>query len=418
MKSIPTFNKQKKGLECLNCGQPLHRNDNFCSECGQKNINRISISELISNFFSGFFAFDNQFFRTLKPLLFKPGKVAKDYTTGLRKRYTNPFVFLLHTIILYFIINGVLNLFSIDKRYELLKEKQDYISQQKINDFFSKKGQITFFKDSLNSKLEKEKKLKDLIHNINEKDVKDSIRMNKFIITINTSPKHDIVKKIDKKFYDLNISYRISISNKDSVMLYIDEPIAYDTIYSKRKRMIKYAKNFPYKPTYIALNDLNIEPSIINTIFYKNTRKIVKFSILTDEKLFEKSFMSKVPMGLFILLPLLTLGFSLLYFRHTYKYTEHLIFVFYLQATFFWLVLVFSVIDLTFTNIFSGNKLVSPLINLTSGFLFLIIIYKSLKYFYQQSFIKTLFKLILLSFFYLLFGILGASFIATIAVLV
>ena len=150
-------------LECLNCGKPLHGNENFCSECGQKNINRVSVTELVSNFFSGFFAFDTQFFRTLKPLLFNPGKVANDYIHGKRKRYTNPFVFLLHSTILYFIFSGLLNLASDDRTIELLNEKTNYETQQKINHFFNDNGRIAFFKDSLHSKLAKEKKYKSYI---------------------------------------------------------------------------------------------------------------------------------------------------------------------------------------------------------------------------------------------------------------
>lgn len=416
MKSTQHFKKNKKGLECLNCGQPLHETDNFCSECGQKNIDRISITELVSNFFSGFFAFDNQFFRTLKPLLFKPGKVAKDYVSGIRKRYTNPFVFLLHTTILYFILNGLLSFFLIDHNKELLKEKQAYETQQQINQFFNKDGRIAFFKDSLHSKLEKENKLKELIYQIKNALSIDSIEMgNNTFITIKDYSKNKIKKKINKSFYDFNINYVVSIENKDSVMLYQEASIDYDTITRKINKMDKYVRHFPYKPTIDALRALNLEPTFVNIFLYKKLNKFNTFSTNLDEGLFQKSFISKVPMGLFILLPLLALGFSILYIRHAYKYTEHLIFVFYLQASFFWIILAFAIIETIFKSVFEENGIYSLIISSISFVLFLIVIFKSLRHFYQQRFIKTLLKFILLSFFYLVVGILGASAIATLA---
>ncbi|WP_415859565.1 zinc-ribbon domain-containing protein [Aureibaculum sp. 2210JD6-5] len=35
MKSTTRFSKNKRGIECLNCNQPISDKDNFCSNCGQ-----------------------------------------------------------------------------------------------------------------------------------------------------------------------------------------------------------------------------------------------------------------------------------------------------------------------------------------------------------------------------------------------
>lgn len=75
--------KQVKGLECLNCGQPLIGNENFCSYCGQKNSTKeLSFDRFLNNLFSGFFSFDSRFWRTFIPLLTKPGKVSKEFIEG------------------------------------------------------------------------------------------------------------------------------------------------------------------------------------------------------------------------------------------------------------------------------------------------------------------------------------------------
>jgi len=108
VKSTSRFTKNKRGIECLNCKQPISNKDNFCSNCGQVNdILPLSIKQFISEFFAGFFSFDSRFFKTFIPLLFKPGKVSQDYIEGKRRRYVNPFQLYLHVTILFFLITGI-----------------------------------------------------------------------------------------------------------------------------------------------------------------------------------------------------------------------------------------------------------------------------------------------------------------------
>ena len=71
---------------CLNCGTALQ--GLYCSRCGQKHINpNLTLRQLLGEFFEEFLTFDNRFFRTLKPLIFSPGKVTIDYNSGKRARY-------------------------------------------------------------------------------------------------------------------------------------------------------------------------------------------------------------------------------------------------------------------------------------------------------------------------------------------
>ncbi len=125
MKSTTRFSKNKRGIVCLNCEQPISDKDNFCSNCGQVNDQLpLSIKQFISEFFAGFFSFDSRFFKTFFPLLFKPGKVSKDYIKGRRRRYVNPFQLYLHVTIVFFLLQG---LFSA-------------LDEYKISGSFTKKG--------------------------------------------------------------------------------------------------------------------------------------------------------------------------------------------------------------------------------------------------------------------------------------
>ena len=55
MKSNTRFKKNTKGIECLNCNQPITIADNFCSNCGQVNDTKpLSLKQYISELLGGF----------------------------------------------------------------------------------------------------------------------------------------------------------------------------------------------------------------------------------------------------------------------------------------------------------------------------------------------------------------------------
>ncbi len=108
MKSITRFTNNLHGNKCQNCQKIISTEDNFCSECGQVNdTRRISIKQYFSVYFEDFFDFDNRFIRTVIPLLFKPGRVTKEYVEGRRMYYVNPFQLYLHITIVFFLIVGL-----------------------------------------------------------------------------------------------------------------------------------------------------------------------------------------------------------------------------------------------------------------------------------------------------------------------
>ncbi|MEP5613540.1 MAG: DUF3667 domain-containing protein [Cyclobacteriaceae bacterium] len=83
--------KRRKHSKCLNCGQNLHESHNYCSNCGQENTdNELSIGLLFREFLSNFLSLDSRFGRTLKPFLFKPGKITDSFNEGMRVFYAHP----------------------------------------------------------------------------------------------------------------------------------------------------------------------------------------------------------------------------------------------------------------------------------------------------------------------------------------
>ena len=74
---------------CLNCGAKAGK---YCPECGQENTPyALHVGDLLRDVWDEFIKADNKFFRTMIPLLFRPGFVTKQYAEGKRARYLSPF---------------------------------------------------------------------------------------------------------------------------------------------------------------------------------------------------------------------------------------------------------------------------------------------------------------------------------------
>jgi len=89
--------------DCLNCGATLQ--GKFCHVCGQENLQiKESFGHMMNHAISDYFHFDQQFFNTLKPLLFKPGKLTNEYMAGKRASYLHPVKMYIFISFIYFVL--------------------------------------------------------------------------------------------------------------------------------------------------------------------------------------------------------------------------------------------------------------------------------------------------------------------------
>lgn len=92
-----------EGPPCLNCGATVH--GQYCGQCGQRAMTRlISLWELIRDAFGDLFELDSRLWRTMIPLLVRPGLLTRDYLQGRRARYMPPFRMYLVLSLLFFLI--------------------------------------------------------------------------------------------------------------------------------------------------------------------------------------------------------------------------------------------------------------------------------------------------------------------------
>ncbi len=89
--------------ECLNCG--AHLRGQYCGNCGQRGSSRlISLWELLRDAFGDLLELDSRLWRTLVPLIIRPGKLTHDYLQGRRVRYMPPFRMYLVLSLLFFLV--------------------------------------------------------------------------------------------------------------------------------------------------------------------------------------------------------------------------------------------------------------------------------------------------------------------------
>ena len=88
---------------CLNCGAAA--TGRFCAECGQEiKEHSVSLGPLLSEGLSELASWDSKLFRTLMPLLFRPGFLTNQYNAGKRVPYLSPIKLYLTVSVLFFLL--------------------------------------------------------------------------------------------------------------------------------------------------------------------------------------------------------------------------------------------------------------------------------------------------------------------------
>jgi hypothetical protein len=95
---------------CSNCETKLA--GPVCHSCGQTaDTFQRPIWELLMEVLDGLLGFEGRFWRTLPPLMFRPGRITQQYLSGVRARYVQPFrLYLTASVIFFLILFAVTNM--------------------------------------------------------------------------------------------------------------------------------------------------------------------------------------------------------------------------------------------------------------------------------------------------------------------
>jgi len=342
------YDLKYRGTKCLNCEFPLDKSDKYCPNCGQLNsTKKLKFDDFFSEFFSGLLAYDSRFHRTLRVLLFSPGKISKDYINGKRMRYANPFRFYLSASIIFFLIwsfnNSFDNIQPITDDEEVAKAlEQDSIAINASNTISTPAGGI-----NLDSIIEAQKQ--------------------------NNAKSY-------KEFY--------VPTEKLDTMSYLDAGNVKLNIFSR------FYKETTIRNPETAMDSLAYPQTNYNHWLYK---KAADWNTVKENPgLFLDYFINKLPFIIFFYLPVFALFIWLLYLRRPFNYMEHLIFAFHVQTTFFIIYALGLLLDYFIEN----------WAFIIANMVFAFYLYKAMRYFYGQGRVKTVVKFVLLNFiFFILAGV-------------
>lgn len=338
--------KKNKGSFCLNCGQKLFLQENYCPNCGQLNDNRRqNIWTLIGDGFANYFNVDSKVYRSIFPLLFRPGFLTLEFIAGKRKKYLPPARMYFTVSIIYFLFLSLSGYFKDTKnKNKSFAQVLDEIEQGQNQDFLDSTIRITTTEPA---PIVQQK--------INESSSKDTLVLDTLMLDGKAIP-------IDSLIQNAN-----SPSNK------IGEDF----------QIINIPDRFRKLPTDMALDSMGWKKNLITRTFFEQLIRIYD----TETEDFKRFVFSKAPILLFLLIPLIGLVLMLFYLRRNFTYLEHLIFAFHTQTVFFLVLLVYDII-----LYFFETKTLSELILVFGLYLIL-----ALKKVYQQNWLKTFFKFILIN---------------------
>lgn len=352
---------QKK---CLNCEHPFHKaSDNFCNQCGQKrNGNIMSIGDFAKEFLSGLISWDSRFWRTLWDLISKPGKVAKNYTSGQRIKYTNPFrIYFTISIITFMIQQVSLTLESLhpNQQGSVLINDGDRNFDAEI---FGKMSNIITKPFGLDDDIPK------MIAHIKKNPNKTKQELIETVFGI-APPNKNLLDDLRKKHPDKSES-------------------------ALKKMLIEKQMNTNTKThSYREL--------IWSAMVYEQSKKIVELEKegLNFAKIFN-NYLSFYPFLMFLVLPIIALFFKLLYIRRKIPYTKHLIFVFLMETVLY--IALLTKVRHFFIWLDKDYKYVPLFIGIIA---FLIYGYKAFLVHYEQGYLKTALKFLIANLFIFALGV-------------
>lgn len=336
-----------RGNECLNCGHPLELSDRFCPYCSQLNSTKsLTMRDFIDEFLGSIIDYDSRLIKTVKALLFRPGRISLDYVAGKRVYYTNPFRFLLSLAIIYFL---------------LLKMGGDFrkLDEQQLDRQLGGEGQIP------------------------------SVPLN---LELDTGDPHEqeVLRALDSLKFGEQLARAQHV--KDSTLManpkgFLDsiQGSWFGRVAEKTSAFITLVQNDTLRGYQQAVDRYGLTPNDEDRLSFDTAQSLLR--LWRQPGSFISAQMSKLPLATFFFLPVFSIFLWLVYIRKKYTYTDNLVFSFHIQSLFFILLIIGFLAGRPF-----GKDLTWLSITVFSVYL-----YAALRKFYKQGHLKTIIKYLFLN---------------------
>ncbi len=325
-------------MYCRNCSSPIR--GQYCAGCGQRSISRvITMWELTRDMVGDIADLDSRIWRSLIPLLLKPGHLTADYLKGRRARYMPPFRMYLVLSILFFLLMS------------LFHDTDNFIDDSVV---------------MTDSEMPLDQEQLDKVR----KSLDEAI------------PENADNPEVAKRLAEVRSNLPQTVPDEIA-----DLPIEDEVLSERAKEKCK---------------DVNIDmgdsfmPWISEEQAEAKLRKICEKVVADSGRSLLKGLQENFPQMLFIFLPVIALVLKGLYPLSRRYYVEHLLFVIHFHAfVFLALILELLVVELAATIQFPTWPFTTLLSLYIPYYL-----YRSMRRVYGQSRVATLYKYVLLFFFY------------------
>jgi hypothetical protein len=341
---------EERPIICKNCETHNPKDAKFCINCGQKIGDQLTFGLLFYNTIGNYFSFDARFFRSIIPLLFRPGYIAKEFVKGRRLQYLHPGqMYLFVTVIFFFVFN-----FYVREGREVIE-----------------KNAKTAFQE-----IDKDIKRLDTIAKI-DPAILDTLKIE------NAKDAQKLINDIQANKYQLKDTVAKTTNNNNPVQFNFERSVVDSLI----------AINAPDEEIYKSMG-MDENAGYFTRRFYSQGLKLYKTMGFAQVYQY---FIDSIPLAMFFLMPLFAFILKLFYFKKG-NYAHHLVFSFYF---FCFLFTIFSLV-LGANKVFEGIPAsISWLIILSTYFY----LWRSIVNFYQQNWFISFIKSGIISGIYLLFVI-------------
>ncbi len=324
---------------CLNCGTRLR--GQYCGVCGQRARNRlISLWELLREAFGDLLEIDSRVWRTLVPLLIRPGQLTHDYLQGRRARYMPPFRTYLVLSVMFFVVA----FFDPQKDLGLLNEPEPIPTPEEIAEQDARRAEAK----------------KEVLQDLADDGIYVGDQMS------------------DEQQAELNDKIASAVDHDDKLRVTLDDG-------SEGWDCESGEVNFENVPGWI---QRRLTPERV-------VHLCEQFDSRSGVKAFVDGLVDNIAVALFVLMPFMALVLKALYPLSRRYFVEHLLFFVHFHA-FFFLILILQILFARATALVNIGGTATNLVIVAGAFYVPVYLYKGMRCVYQQGRLVTLAKYVIL----------------------